>query len=170
MRNKTVIIQGSSRSNGDTRQYVNFLVDQGKLDLEDLWQYKIGHYDYEYKNQDDDYPELITRLVEDYDTWILATPIYWYTMSGVLKVFLDRLSDLIRINKETGRKMRGMNLAALGISYGEDFPSAFFRPFESSADYLGMNYLGSCHAWGDPKNINDEMKSELKSFHNTVIK
>ena len=168
-KNKAIVIQGSSRSHGDTRQYVNFLLELGQLDFEDLWNHKIGQYDYEYMNKDDDYLPLITRLIEDYDTWIVATPIYWYTMSGVLKTFLDRLSDLIRIHKDTGRKLRGMNLAALGISHGENFPEHFFKPFESSADYLGMNYLGSCHAWGDPKNINESIQRELTSFHNLVL-
>ncbi len=167
-KNKAVIIQGSSRSHGDTRQYVNYLVDQGKLDFEDLWTYKIGQYDYDNANEGDDYLQLVTRLIEDYDTWIFATPIYWYTMSGVLKTFMDRISDLLRVHKETGRKLRGLNLAALGISWSEKFPESFFEPFRSSAEYLGMNYLGSCHVYGDPKNINESMQKELNSFHQLI--
>ena len=38
----------------------------------------------------DNYAELLMDHVLPADGWILATPIYWYGMSGQLKTFLDR--------------------------------------------------------------------------------
>jgi len=89
--NKTVIIQGSSRSGGDTNKIVNYMASKNTIDVIDLHNKNIGHYDYEYKNKDDDFIELITNIIKTYDTIIFATPIYWYSMSGVLKVFFDRI-------------------------------------------------------------------------------
>ena len=52
--NKTVIIQGSSRSGGDTNKIVNYMASKNTIDVIDLHNKNIGHYDYEYKNKDDD--------------------------------------------------------------------------------------------------------------------
>ncbi|MCP4458779.1 MAG: NAD(P)H-dependent oxidoreductase [Cytophagales bacterium] len=37
----------------------------------------------------------------------MATPVYWYSMSGIMKVFLDRIYDVLTIEKELGRKLHG---------------------------------------------------------------
>ncbi len=42
---------------------------------------------------DDDFNELAERLIK-VDGFILATPVYWYAPSGVLKNFIDRLTAL----------------------------------------------------------------------------
>ena len=85
--NKTVIIQGSARSEGDTSKIVNYLANKNQFDVIDLNSKTIGHYDYDYKNEDDDFIDLITNIINTYDTIIFATPVYWYSMSGLLKVF-----------------------------------------------------------------------------------
>ncbi|WP_278019869.1 flavodoxin family protein [Flavobacterium ginsengisoli] len=101
MQNKKVIILGSSRKNGNTAKIVDKLSKEHNIDVVNLSDYKISHYDYESKNLGDDFLPLIRGIIEKYDTLIFATPIYWYNMSGIMKVFFDRISDLIRIEKET---------------------------------------------------------------------
>ncbi|WP_291800231.1 flavodoxin family protein [Lutibacter sp.] len=61
-----------------------------------LYDKKINHFDYDFNN-DDGFLPLMKNVIEKYDTIIFATPIYWYSMSGVLKVFFDRLSDLLHV-------------------------------------------------------------------------
>ena len=59
MKNKTVVIIGSSRSNGNTRKIVNYLKTlETQIDIIDLNDYTIGYYDYEFKNSNDDFFEL----------------------------------------------------------------------------------------------------------------
>tara|TARA_R110002072_G_scaffold23173_2_gene80408 strand:+ start:102 stop:272 length:171 start_codon:yes stop_codon:yes gene_type:complete len=53
--NRTVIIQGSSRSNGDTNKIVNYIAANTNFDVIDLYTKNIAHYDYEYKNKNDDF-------------------------------------------------------------------------------------------------------------------
>ncbi|MEP6929240.1 MAG: NAD(P)H-dependent oxidoreductase, partial [Flavobacterium sp.] len=113
MENKTVIILGSSRKNGNTTKIVDQIAKESNIDVINLSDYTISYYDYESKNIDDDFLPLIRRIIEKYDTLIFATPIYWYNMSGIMKVFFDRISDLIRIEKETGRKLRGKKIAVI---------------------------------------------------------
>ena len=62
-----------------------------------------------------------------------------------MKVFFDRLSDLLTIEKELGRKMRGKNMAALSCSGGGNLDNAFWLPFSNTAEYMGMNFLCGFH-------------------------
>jgi len=166
--NKTVIIQGSSRSGGDTNKIVNYMTSKNPIDVIDLYTKNIGHYDYDYKNQDDDFIELITNVINNYDTIIFATPVYWYSMSGVLKVFFDRISDIIRMHKDTGRQLRGKNIAMISTSNQDDLIGGFNMPFVESAKYLGMNYLGDIHTYVENDVISDEVKLRVDSFTETI--
>jgi multimeric flavodoxin WrbA len=145
MENKKVIIIGSSRSNGNTSKIASKISTQINADIIDLRNYNISYYDYENKNIADDFLSLIKLIIEKYDTLIFATPVYWYTMSGVMKVFFDRFSDLIRIEKELGRKLRGKSMFVISNSDDETLDYDFYLPFRLSANYLGMTYLGEKH-------------------------
>ena len=145
MENKKVIILGSSRNNGNTTRIVNEIAQKFHMDVVNLSDYKISYYDYESKNSEDDFLPLMKGIIEKYDTLVFATPIYWYSMSGIMKVFFDRFSDLIRIEKETGRKLRGKKVAVISNSHDTEIDYDFYIPFRKSAAYLGMEYLGDKH-------------------------
>lgn len=142
---RKIIILGSSRKNGDTRKAVDELIKITNWDLIDLNDYKIGYYDYEHKNLDDDYLPLMRKIIANYDVLIFATPVYWYAMSGIMKVFFDRITDLLDNEKDLGRKLRGKSMAAISCSVGDNLGENFWLPFSESARYLGMNYLGNIH-------------------------
>ncbi|OXA84058.1 flavodoxin family protein [Flavobacterium hercynium] len=145
MENKKVIILGSSRKNGNTTRIVDEISKETEIDVINLSDYNISYYDYESKNREDDFFPLIKGIIENYDTLIFATPIYWYNMSGIMKVFFDRISDLIRIEKETGRKLRGKKIGVISNSHDNQIEDSFYIPFIKSADYLGLEYLGHSH-------------------------
>jgi multimeric flavodoxin WrbA len=162
--NKTVIIQASSKSKGDTNTIVNFLNTDNQFDFIDLKTKDIGPFEYDFKNADDDFIGLMEKMIENYDTIIFATPVYWYSMSATLKLFFDRLSDLLHYKKELGRKLRGKNMAMLSCSNTNDLRDGFTMPFVESAKYLGMNYLGDVHAWIENGEINNEVKEKINNF------
>ena len=164
--NKTVIIQGSSKSNGDTNTVVNYLNTTNQFDIIDLNTKSIGHFDYDFKNANDDFLEIMKEVIEKYDTIIFATPVYWYSMSGILKVFFDRISDLLKTEKDIGRKLRGKNMAMISCSNANDLKEGFSMPFIESANYLGMNYLGDIHTWVGDGDINVEAKKLIEDFRN----
>jgi len=101
---KTLIILGSSRRDGETKKVIDELVNLTHWDVIDLNDYNFSYYDYEHKNIDDDYIRLMRRILE-YDLLVFATPVYWYAMSGIMKVFFDRVTDLLDFEKELGRKL-----------------------------------------------------------------
>jgi multimeric flavodoxin WrbA len=160
---KTLIISGSSRKNGETAKIAQHLSSISGWDLIDLNDYKISFYDYEHKNKDDDYLVLMRNIIENYDVLIFATPVYWYSMSGNMKVFFDRITDLLTIEKDLGRKLRGKSMAAISSSGGDDLGDSFWLPFSRSAEYLGMKYLGNLHTYNGEIN-----EAELQNFVATV--
>lgn len=168
--NTTVIIQGSSRSKGDTNTIVNYIANKNNYDVIDLKTKNIGHYDYEYKNSNDDFISLMTEIIEKYNTIIFATPVYWYSMSGILKVFFDRISDLLRIHKDLGRKLRGKNMLMISCSNSNTPVEGFSMPFRESANYLGMQYLGDLHTCIDNDNITQETKLHIDDFFKEIKK
>lgn len=161
---KTLIILGSSRKNGETKKKVDELIRISGWDFIDLDDYRIGYYDYEHKNLEDDYLNLMRKIIENYDVLIFATPVYWYSMSGIMKVFFDRITDLLDEEKDLGRKLRGKSMAALSCSVGDNLGENFWLPFSETARYLGMNYLGGIHT------LEGEDETEnLRKFVETVV-
>lgn len=142
---RIVVIVGSSRNDGDTKTLINELINQSKWDLINLNDYNFSYYDYEHQNRYDDYLTLMEELISKYDTLIFATPVYWYSMSGIMKVFFDRITDLLTIKKALGRKLRGKKMAVISCSAGSNLGDAFWLPFSETANYLGMEYLGNTH-------------------------
>lgn len=72
----TVIILGSSRSDGDTAKAVQALQKRMDCDVIDLNDYAIGYFDYAHANKDDDFLPLMRKVIQDYQNIIVATPVY----------------------------------------------------------------------------------------------
>jgi multimeric flavodoxin WrbA len=142
---KKVIILGSSRKDGNTKQAVDKMHLLSEFDLIDLNNFNISYYDYEHRNKNDDFLHLVQNIICNYDILIFATPVYWYSMSGIMKVFFDRITDLLDNEKELGRKLRNKSMAVLSSSIGDNLGENFWLPFIETARYLGMNYLGHAH-------------------------
>lgn len=166
--NKAIIIQASSKSTGNTNKVINYLNNNESFDFVDLKTKKIGVFEYDFSNTDDDFIPLMEEIINKYDTLVFATPVYWYTMSATLKTFFDRLSDLLHYKKDLGRQLRGKNMAMISNSGANDLRNGFEMPFIESAKYLGMNYIGSTHVWftEDENDIHPEAKLKIDEFKN----
>src|SRR5690242_3975030 len=99
--NKPIIIFGSSRSKGHTFRAVEMISKKLDSVFIDLAHYKINDFNYLDKNVHDDFLIIIEAMLQ-HKTIILATPIYWYTMSTIMKKFVDRWSDLLTKNNSRG--------------------------------------------------------------------
>jgi len=161
---KGVIILGSSSSDGNTFKAAKYFSEKSGYPIIDLKTKKIGQFDYEFKNSDDDFLPLIREMVDNYEVLIFATPVYWYTMSGVMKKFFDRISDVLKIEKETGRKLNGKEMGVISCSWGPDLKDGFYMPFEESAKYLKMVYLGHVHSYTENDVVADDVKKKMDAF------
>lgn len=165
---KGIIILGSSRSKGDTYKICNYVSQKTKYPLLDLKEKNISEFDYQNQYPDNDhFMEIIRDIADNYEQIIIASPVYWYSMSGIMKTFFDRLSDIIRYEKDTGRKFRGKSMAAISCS-GPDIVEGFYMPYQESANYLGIKYLGEVHGYLEEGKINEEVKSRLDQFINIL--
>ena len=143
----TIIVQGSARGDGNTSAVAQALGKQLSAPMIDLLQHRVYPYTYaqDYPT-DDEFISLVRRCLT-YDRIILASPVYWYTMSAQLKVFLDRFTDLLQTHKSLGRQLRGKQLGVLSCANGTQINASFYDAFRLTAEYLGMRYAGEWHGW-----------------------
>ncbi len=61
--NNTVAVFSSSRSNGNTEKLLTSIAGKINIDIIDLSEYAFSEYDYDHKNQGDEFLSLINRVV-----------------------------------------------------------------------------------------------------------
>lgn len=143
---------GSSRSRGNTRVVLEHVLGESGVEVVDLQQLRISPYDYDHRNRDDDFLALAERCTQA-QTLVLATPVYWYSMSAWMKIFLDRLSDLLSIRKDLGRALADRRLFVIASSTTEEPPEGFEIPFRLTAEYLDMRWGGFLHAYFENEGV-----------------
>lgn len=140
----SIVIFGSARENGETRKAVDSIFQGQDFRFVDLKTLKISHFDYQQQNQNDDFHPLMEELVQ-YKNIVLASPVYWYSVSSYMKIFMDRWSDLLTTRKDLAKKIEGKKLFVIG-SFGTDFPlgcMSFENPIRHSCNYLNIHYGGA---------------------------
>jgi len=164
MKLKSVIILGSSNSYGNTHKVVMALSALTKSKVLDLNDYNISEFDYNFKNKNDDFIPLMEYITQNFEVMILSTPVYWYTMSARMKIFLDRFSDCLKIRKDLGYMLRGKSIAVVSCGSDETLKCGFHMPFKETAKYLGMDYVGDVHGWIDNDKITEDVMMKLNLF------
>ena len=143
----SVLFLASARSEGNTRKVCQYLSETAGIPCIDFNDFKIAYYDYQHQYEADDFAKVIEQLLA-FDTLILATPVYWYTMSAQMKTFLDRISDLLMPHNEAWLpQLTGKTIWTVAVGSEPTPTPHFFDPFRLSAEYLGMYYGGDLHTW-----------------------
>jgi multimeric flavodoxin WrbA len=144
------IVLGTARPQGNTYQLAQEFARQTDATFFHLDDHAISAYDYGHHNRGDDFLPLMRRLLA-HDHILLASPMYWYAPSSSMKVFLDRLSDLMTIEKDMGRQLRGKYGGLLATGADPAPPSCFEEIFQRTMEFLGMRYQGMlyCHCVED---------------------
>ncbi|MEM7368635.1 MAG: NAD(P)H-dependent oxidoreductase [Bacteroidota bacterium] len=163
MPNNNIIIQGSARSKGNTHKISTILQQKLRAEIIDLKTLTIHGYSYEHEYIADDFLPTMRKIVT-YEKIIVVTPVYWYAMSGIMKNFFDRITDCLKIEKELGRKLRKKQMAAVACGSDKIETEGFFVPFQYSAEYLGMKYLGDVHTWIDKEELEAEVLRRIERF------
>jgi len=134
-----LVVLASSRVDGNTAKLSRVIADRLQAQTVDLQNLSISYFDYENRNKSDDFIPLIERIVSS-DFVVFATPVYWYSMSAQMKTFFDRITDLLTVNRELGRKLRGMPMSVVATGTDAELPSSFKSQFELISGYLGLVY------------------------------
>lgn len=138
-----LIILGSARHNGDTQKMVELLFEEKEVITLDLLDFKIYPYSYSGTYPADDQFLPVVQELLNHSVIFFATPVYWYAMSGKMKTLFDRLTDMVTINKQAGRQLKGKQIYLLAIGSEELLPTGFEEPFALTAAYFKMQYSGS---------------------------
>ncbi len=150
-----IIIFGSSRGDGNTLQAVRAIIKDETIPFVNLSDLQISYYDYEYTNKHDDFIPLMERIV-GHNPIILATPVYWHSMSAIMKTFIDRWCDLTAIRKDLGKGLANKDLYVI-TSYAGSKPAGFEYAFIETTDYMDMHYKGCFYYYsGKNSNLRDE--------------
>lgn len=167
---KCIIVMGSSNSHGKTYEAVQLFQDKYcHCDFLDLADYSFSDFDYKNKNHKDDFLPLINKIL-NYELIILATPIYWYSMSSIMKRFVDRLTDLLHFDQQLLFLLKLKQIAVI-TSYGTypDGREGFEEQFIKITNYLNIKYLGCYFYYSkyDTRGIN-ENDQQLINFINKL--
>jgi multimeric flavodoxin WrbA len=90
----------------------------------------------------DDMQDIYLKLIEA-DAWVIASPVYWFTMSAQTKIFMDRCFGLPAYHKDPFRGKR----IAVAMTYGDKDPFASgcvnaLRTFQDGYGYTESPIVG----------------------------
>ncbi len=101
---------------------------------------------------------------------VFATPVYWYAMSGAMKAFFDRMTDLLETSKELGRQLKGKGFWLIASGTDLALPEGFEVPFARTAEYFGNQYRGSEYLYTGPDEVlRGRSELELAAFGQRVL-
>lgn len=141
-----IALFSSSRRNGNTGQLIDLIARELDIEVIDLGELNISSFDYEHRNRNDDFEPLMRRLL-GFNQLIFASPVYWYSVTAAMKMFLDRLSDYLDLPDllAEGRRLRGKRAYIACTSICTEAPASFIDTFVDTFEYLGMHYGGITH-------------------------
>jgi multimeric flavodoxin WrbA len=85
---RIVFMNGSPNKRGNTFRIREEILKGVSHDILQMADYKVNQYDQVYE---DDQMSEIFKKIENVDTIVIGSPVYWYTVSGMVKTFIDRL-------------------------------------------------------------------------------
>lgn len=93
----------------------------------------------------DDMQEVYPKLLGA-DAWVIASPVYWFTMSAQTKIFMDRCYALPAYTGHTKNPFVGKRIA-IAMSYGDVDPFKSgcvnaLRAFQDAYRYTGSKIVG----------------------------
>jgi multimeric flavodoxin WrbA len=146
---------GSARSTGTTNWMLN-KVQEGfnKFKDENMHFNKVDLYKYEIKPiarsfiesteqkiPSDGMKELVPVVLTS-RVILLATPIYWFTISGITKNFLDRWYDFSDEKGKLNLDGKGLAVVTAHANPSSTMSHQVFKMMEESAKFCNMVYLG----------------------------
>jgi multimeric flavodoxin WrbA len=184
-------LQGSPRKKGNTSYFLNIILEEIRnagIDTKTVHVVdknikpciscfscqKQGNYKCAIS---DDFLELAENI-KMADLIVLASPVYWFGITGFLKTVIDRFYCLVKFDRDAGRiksQLEGKGLAIVITAGSDAFSGAdlIVQSFIRIAEFCDMNYLGTIGAYGinsidDIKNNNTLIK-DARTFANKLL-
>lgn len=166
------VFVGSSRREGNTEELVNRVIKNLDADVFHLLDYQIEpivdmrHTEQGFSLVDDDAEDLVKKML-GYDLLIFATPLYWYTMSGHMKNFIDRWSQFLRSEALDFLPRMKKKQAYLIVTSGDKrkiTPLPLVQQFNYICQFTGMEFADYLLGTGNkPGEIIDDLAALAKA-------
>jgi putative NADPH-quinone reductase len=113
--------------------------------------------------------DVVAQALVAHDLIVFVTPVYWYAMSGRMKVLFDRFTDLVTVRKDLGRQLKGRAIFLLACGSESQLPDGFEVPFSETAAYLGMDYGGAYYAQTNKQDLSPSAIAAAAVFGDKVL-
>ena len=114
--------------------------------------YRISQYGQVF--EDDEMKEVLIEM-DKYDILVIGSPVYWYTVGGMLKTFVDRLYMLPEAEALRGKKLY---LFAQGSAPNQDTVKSIEFLSNRLSYLMGMELMGVVTDSSDGREILSKMK------------
>ncbi len=144
---KILFMNSSPNKKGNTYLIGEKLLKDVNHEVMQMSDYKISQYGQVFG--DDQIKEVLEKT-KPFDTLVIGTPVYWYTVSGILKTFIDRLYMLAEAEVLNGKNLY---LFAQGSAPDEATVKSITFLANRLASLMGMNLKGVCVDTSDGNKI-----------------
>ena len=168
MANKIVFIQGSPRKKGNTRAAARIAIESAKENGAEVTEidatalsfkepgcigcYKCQNSD-EYRcGLNDEVAEKVATLPE-YNAIVLSTPLYWWSYTAQLKIFVDRMFSLSKISSESYTSLLSGKVLGLIATAGGPYENnleLLENQWKKPADMLECKFISCLFPYTTP--------------------
>ncbi|KRM67957.1 flavodoxin family protein [Apilactobacillus ozensis] len=114
---KTLFLNFSKNTNGLTASLAHKSFNFNNIKTINLVNYKINPLGQKFYD-DDEFKEICNEISKT-DNIIIGTPIYWSSMSSYMKIFIDRMTEVMEENPFNNKKLF---LVVCGTAPEDAFP------------------------------------------------
>lgn len=158
MAKSIVAISGSPRRNGNTMTLLGWFLDGVRSEQCDAEVISAAFLELkasgctscrscqklsEYECVIDDGMKPVLQKIAQADVIVMATPLYFFSMSAQIKAVLDRMFSLYKWDNAAGTMrtvLTGKKLILLASAYEDAGLDALEAPFKLTAEYSGMDF------------------------------
>ncbi len=149
---KILFVNSSPNREGNTYRIGEELLKDKEHDVLQMADYRISQYGQVF--EDDEMKEVLKEM-DKYDILVIGSPLYWYTVGGMLKTFIDRLYMLPEAEALRGKKLY---LFAQGSSPSQDTVKSIEFLSNRLSYLMGMELKGVVTDSSDGREILSKMK------------
>ena len=148
---KTLFINGSPNKDGNTVHLAKTMLVGQVYDTIHLVDYKIYCYGQSY--DDDEFTEVLTAM-QQADTIVIGSPVYWHNMSGAVRNLLDRLYGALSRQSLTGKRLFFLFQGAAPDKWMIEAGEYSIRIF---AQLYGLDYMGMATTAAQAKELTQKL-------------
>lgn len=149
---KILFVNSSPNRDGNTYRIGEELLKDKEHDVLQMADYRISQYGQVF--EDDEMKEVLKEM-DKYDILVIGSPVYWYTVGGMLKTFVDRLYMLPEAEALRGKKLY---LFAQGSAPNQDTVKSIEFLSNRLSYLMGMELKGVVTDSSDGREILSKMK------------